>query len=158
MDYTSQMTNSQYGVSFQQSIHSGQTYGGIVSGGAHQGQSPDVLEAFHRNLRQYNYGSSQDYYAMSGPNGAQYYSHGYMGQQVYYQDVYGNPIAYPGYHQGGFGNQIYAGHPGMDPALPPAVDQDRIGNYGHPQVNAGTPGLGTAGNNIPPQHPEAGRG
>jgi hypothetical protein len=157
MEYTPQMTNAHYPAGYQQPIHGNQPFGGIVSGGTHPSQTSGVLEAFHRNMLQYNYGSTQEYYANPSQQGSQYYSHGYMGQQMHYQDAYGNPVVYPGYHPAGYSGQMYAGHPGIDPSVQAVGDTDRIAAYVQPQMHPGSPGLGSGSHNTAKHHQDSSR-
>lgn len=84
------------GVQYPQGVYS--NHPGVPQAGTVQ--NPEIMEAFHRNLRQYSYGNgTQDYYSMAGGAPSYAYQGGYMQTPMYYQDPYGNPVAYPGYGQ-----------------------------------------------------------
>jgi hypothetical protein len=147
VDYNSQLISAHYSGIYQPGMHTGQAFGGMVSSVNHSTQSQQVLEAFNRNLRQYNHGSTTpDYYQQAAQQPVASYGYpqtGYAGQQMYYQDAYGNPIAYQGYPAHPYRPQGFENPLGHDSTLQGTGDSDRIGNFMNPNMQAGTPILGS---------------
>jgi hypothetical protein len=99
-------------------MYAGQVYGGPQPAGGSM-QSQEVIEAFNRNLQQFNYNHSvSEYYSMS----SHYYQGGYGHPQAYYVDAYGQTLAYPQYAYPGMQADGQPA-PAYDPRVPQAGGQ-----------------------------------